>query len=229
LLMRDSASIGTGSLISVTSLANGYLHRAIMAGQCGENDVLRQEAIAEQLGASRDPVREALKQLESGGLVVQRPRRGCVVTSLDPAEIEDVFDVRVVLEERAAFLAAAKRGPRDVDLAETSVRAVHELGNATPRDFAAIREHHAVFHRTTLSASGRPRLMRAITMQSNLVERYVRIGASLRRHCGAVPEEHERIFSAFQAGDSALCASKTRRQARNSCQRLLEVLKDRRP
>jgi DNA-binding GntR family transcriptional regulator len=70
LLMRDSASIGTGSLISVTSLANGYLHRAIMAGQCGENDVLRQEAIAEQLGASRVPVREALKQLESGGLVV---------------------------------------------------------------------------------------------------------------------------------------------------------------
>jgi DNA-binding GntR family transcriptional regulator len=151
------------------------------------------------------------------------------VTSLDPAEIEDVFDVRVVLEERAAFLAAAKRGPRDVDLAETSVRAMHELGNATPRDFAAIREHHAVFHRTTLSASGRPHLMRAITMQSNLVERYVRIGASLRRHCEAVHEAHERILSAFRAGDSALCAGETRRHAHNSCQRLLEALKDRRP
>ena len=101
--------------VSVPEHAYTVLKNALLEGRLSPGDTLIQEEIAASLGSSRVPIREALKRLEGEGLVVQRPRRGYVVASLNADEAEDVFDVRMLLEERAGFLATQKRTQADVD------------------------------------------------------------------------------------------------------------------
>src|SRR5882757_6249026 len=77
---------------------------AIVTGVLVPGQMLRQEELAQRLGASRAPLREALSRLEAEGLVVLLPRRGYAVISLDRDEIAELFDLRIVLEERLARL-----------------------------------------------------------------------------------------------------------------------------
>src|SRR5581483_6225390 len=73
------------------------LREAILAGRYQPGEALRQESLAKEFEASRVPVREALNRLEAEGIVILRPRRGFVVASLDVGEIEEIFELRMVL------------------------------------------------------------------------------------------------------------------------------------
>src|SRR5205085_10934067 len=83
---------------TVASLTVATLRERILRSEYPEGEPLRQDAIAAALGVSRIPVREALRQLEAEGLVAFSPHRGAVVSSLSPAEIDEVFTLRASLE-----------------------------------------------------------------------------------------------------------------------------------
>lgn len=82
------------------------LRRAILEGQLQPGERLWEERLAEQYRLSRTPVREVLTRLEVEGLVEQAPHRGCSVRSFSPAELQDIYDMRVLLEGYAARRAA---------------------------------------------------------------------------------------------------------------------------
>lgn len=84
------------------------LHARVLSGELPSGTRLRQEALAEEFGVSRTPVREALRKLEAGGLVEVQPNRGAVVRGLSPREIRDAYEVRAALEALAAKLAAER-------------------------------------------------------------------------------------------------------------------------
>ena len=84
------------------------LHARVLSGELPSGTRLRQEALAEEFGVSRTPVREALQKLEAGGLVELQPHRGAVVRGLSPREIRDAYEVRAALEALAARLAAER-------------------------------------------------------------------------------------------------------------------------
>jgi DNA-binding GntR family transcriptional regulator len=84
------------------------LHARVLSGELPSGTRLRQEALAEEFGVSRTPVREALRKLEAGGLVELQPHRGAVVRGLSPREIRDAYEVRAALEALAARLAAER-------------------------------------------------------------------------------------------------------------------------
>jgi DNA-binding GntR family transcriptional regulator len=88
----------------------------IRAGTLRPGDRLTETDLADRLGISRTPVREAIRQLESDGLVTHIPRVGAVVRRLDYAEITELYEMRAVLEGTAARFAA--RAASDVELAE---------------------------------------------------------------------------------------------------------------
>src|SRR5688572_17623652 len=85
-----------GEIPSLTDLAYGHLRRAILSGGLDFGAPVRQEKIAARLGISRHPVREALRRLDSEGLIALKPRRGYYVTSLNRAVIEEVFAIRAL-------------------------------------------------------------------------------------------------------------------------------------
>src|SRR5262245_37476772 len=121
-------------LVSAQQAAHERLRAMILSGELQAGQALRQEEIARQLGVSRLPIREALNRLATEGLVELKPRRGFYVASLDVDEIEDIFDMRALLEAHAGYLATEKRSTQDADAIDDIVASIEETVHA-PVDF----------------------------------------------------------------------------------------------
>src|SRR2546423_13163446 len=87
-----------------------HLKQAILAGEIEPGERLLETRLAQSLGVSRIPVREAIRKLEREGLIVVFPRRGVYASSLSPRDVDEVYAVRAVLEGLAARLPAESRG-----------------------------------------------------------------------------------------------------------------------
>src|SRR6185437_16206705 len=100
-IRTGSAPAAAGGPIERFTLAGATLQairERILSGAYAEGDPLRQDAIAAELGVSRIPVREALRQLEAEGLVTFSPHRGAVVSTFSIGEIEELFELRAQIE-----------------------------------------------------------------------------------------------------------------------------------
>jgi DNA-binding GntR family transcriptional regulator len=211
---------------SVTDFAYSELMSAILAGHIKPGDTLNQEEIAKSLGASRVPVREALKQLEGEGLVIQRPRRGYVVASLNADAVEDVFDVRMVLEERAGLLATQRRTEKDVVAVQTLLTIMDEYQIDGSYDHQVWGEMNRQFHDRLFVCCGRPHLLRAMNMQRNLVSLYVRIGGQIAPDMTRVRQEHWDIVAAFRRGEPEEVATLSRHHVQRTAEALVAKLRE---
>lgn len=128
----------------------------IRRGELQPGARLRETEVAERLGISRTPVREAIRQLESDGLVVHLPRQGAAVRTLDYPEVMELYEMRTVLEGTAARLAA--RSASEVELKE--LRAINEelAGAGHAREAYELNRQ---FHLTLLDAAKNRFLVRA--------------------------------------------------------------------
>ena len=173
------------------------LRDAILAGVLGPGARLRQEDLAERFGTSRIPVREALRALEYEGLVRSEPNRGFTVTELDADDIEEVYDLRIVLETHAVKLALPLLTDEDM----TELEALFEtMANAPDADEQlAARER---FYIRLYSVSGRPRLVGLIARLRQEVARSLR-WPTLQH----APAHHDQFWEAVKAGDADRAAT----------------------
>jgi DNA-binding GntR family transcriptional regulator len=104
---------------TVTEQVLVQLRQLIMSGALAPGSRIDQADLAQRFGVSVVPVREALARLQSSGLVRIVPHRGVFVESLSAAELVDIYNVRELLEEHAARLAAANLTDKDVDLLQS--------------------------------------------------------------------------------------------------------------
>ena len=118
---------------------------------------LRETELAERLGISRTPVREAIRQLEADGLVAHIPRQGATIRVLDYTEVMELYEMRAVLEGTAARLAA--RAASDLELDELGALNA-ELAAAT--DARSAYELNRQFHMTLLDAAKNRYLIRSV-------------------------------------------------------------------
>ena len=102
------------NLNSLPETTYSWLRESIQSGALPPGSELRQERIAKKFGISRVPIREAMSRLQAEGLVELRPRRGFAVKSLDVAQIVEIFELRMVIEEHAMMTATVMRSERDV-------------------------------------------------------------------------------------------------------------------
>src|SRR3954470_4712484 len=147
-----------GRLQSLSEIAYQQVRDAILRGQLAAGQSLGQEEIAARIGTSRVPLREALQRLEAEGLVMLRPRRGYIVTPLDPEEIKDIFDIRMMLEERAGFLATERATDDDVAELEKLLRAMDGIAISNAKDAVRFAERNRAFHERLYAGSGRTQL-----------------------------------------------------------------------
>ena len=220
-------AIGVGATDGVVSLSEfvyAQLRDAIFKGDLSPNQKVQQEEIAERLGTSRVPVREALKQLEGEGLVTLRPRRGFVVSSLDPATIEEVFDIRVMLEARAAYLGTLKRTDEDVAFVRLLFEKMQELVTSSTVDVDKFAQTNREFHLAIARPSGRSLHLRMLSVLRNQVEHYVRLSTAIATTLSRANSEHSAIFDAFASGDADKAGQLTRRHVEDVCERLLREL-----
>ena len=138
------------------------LRRMIFDGELRASQPLRQEDLALRLGTSRHPVREALGRLSGEGLVVFRPKYGYTVRSLGPDEITEIFEMRMVLEEHAGFVATLKRDAQAVAEVAEVLRRMGDLKDRKSRNFRLWCAYNREFHARLFAASGRVQLCRTI-------------------------------------------------------------------
>ncbi len=173
------------------------MREAILTGALPPGTRLRQEKLAEMFGTSRIPVREALRALEYEGLVTSLPYRGFTVTELDADDIEEVYDLRVLLESHAVRLAVPLMTDEDLQTLEDLYA---EMTAAEPGDAQlAARER---FYIKVYSMTGRHRLVALISRLRQEVARSLR-WPTLQH----APEHHEQFFEAVRAGDVERAAS----------------------
>lgn len=196
---------------NLPDVVHDHLRQRIFAGAVKAGQPLRQEDVARQLGISRVPVREALKRLEAEGLVEFRPRRGYVVATLDPDEIAEIFEIRMILEKQAGGLAARHRTEDDAGPIEVLLRAMDGALTLEPDTIERFARLNREFHARLTACSGRPRLCRLMDLLRDQVEGYVRMDAATPGRLEEAQREHWAIFEAFRAGDrrttAQLCAA----------------------
>jgi DNA-binding GntR family transcriptional regulator len=156
---------------STHGLVADGIRLAILRGQLAPGQVLRQEELAKQFGLSRAPVREALRQLETEGLVVSYPNRGTVVAELSPEDIEEVFLIRITLETTALRLSV----PNMTDSDFRKAVAVLDQTDNDPNP-AHSAELNWAFHESLYAPAGLPRLLNIIRMLHNHALRYHLVG-----------------------------------------------------
>ena len=183
---------------TTTHIVADELRKRILTGQLHEGEQIRQEAIAKDLGVSRIPVREALRQLEVEGLITLVSHKGAEVTRLEPSEIAELFEVRELLECRLFELAIGNMSNDALAKAEALI--------AKMQDGAAIEDWGTLnwqFHETLYRDASRPATMRILRRVHDNIDRYVRLQITLTDDAQTrAHNEHRALIDAAKAGDA---------------------------
>ena len=135
-----------------------YLIEAILRGDYKAGERIVELRIAQQLGVSQTPVREAIRDLVSMGFLESRPFRGTFVRAFSIDELREVYPVRAVLEGLAARLAVHRL--REDDFAQLERLLTEMIEAAEAGDIHATTEHNVAFHLIVLRAAGNKALLR---------------------------------------------------------------------
>ena len=184
-------------VLSRTDAVAETLRELILSSELRAGQRLNLDIIAEQLGVSRMPVREAVKQLEGEGLVTIYPHRGIEVSRLDIADIEEIFDLRVLLEARAVELAVPRLTKGDLDVMEAALTRMDRADVSAK----VWMDQNRIFHEVVNVACGSSRLVALIASLRGNVERYIRAYLTVRGREHPQRQHHE-LFEACRAGDA---------------------------
>ena len=203
---------------SVVDRVYAALRERIVDGGLVRGTKLRQEALAEELGVSRTPLREALRRLAAEGLVEFHPNRGAHVTDVSADDVRAAYETRLIVEPGAARLAATRRPPAQLEALAAAVES-----QRSSSDQLASYVGSRAFHLALVRASGNEFLARfaealwvpgfAQAIYEKQLERPELLSTDLA--------EHERILLAVEAGDADLAEALTRQHIHSALVRML--------
>lgn len=148
------------------------LRRLIIQGNYAPGKRLVEERLAQELGVSRTPVREALARAAAEGLIRIYPNRGAVVRTFTRDDLTQIFDLRAVLEGYAAYQAALRISPDQLDLLKQEAAALEASLEQTfvsrEAEVQFLVDHNATFHQIIITTSGNERLADLLRMVVNV-------------------------------------------------------------
>jgi GntR family transcriptional regulator of gluconate operon len=177
------------------------IRERILAGDFASGDRLVEAKLAEQLGISRGPLREALKQLAAEGLVREEPRRGTFVATPTAEDVRDVYDLRVAIESRAARLVIARRDPATIDVLRRAVEGIRAAADVG--DLQKLVRADYEFHETLCRVSGNRRLHGVFVQNASALRILLRLEEErFYKSFDEVWNQHRDLLAAVQAGDA---------------------------
>lgn len=194
------------------------LRSRIVTASLAPGTHLNQSDIAADHGVSRIPVRDALQALAAEGLVDLRPS-GATVSSMSAADLDELYELRGLIEPRATALAVHALGRMDF----RTMRECHDAMMRTT-DRPTWLEANARFHRTMYDKSGRPRWIALIESLRSQTDRYLHLHLAVVGRAGHLHEEHAEILRAAEARDAARLEELTRWHLQSSHDFILEHL-----
>lgn len=208
---------------TVVQMTLDAIRDRIVRGIYPEGEPLRQDALAIELGVSRIPIREALRQLEAEGLVTFSPHRGAIVSSLSLAEIEEVFALRAMIESELLRLAIPHITQEHLTIASEILTAYDRA--LMEHNVAAWGELNWKFHSTLYAPADRPLTMGVAQRLHQHADRYLRMQLALTHGEVQAKEEHRAILTAARRKDGLAACPMLREHILGAGERLLTFLR----
>jgi len=198
-----------------------YMKDAIITGKLKPGERLMEVQLAEKLGVSRTPVREAIRKLELEGLVVMVPRKGAYVADLDAKDLLNVLEVRSSLEGLAASLAAERITEEEIDKLK---RIVEEFQKKIEEgDNEGLIKLDKEFHDLIFAASRNDKLIQVMNNLQEHVHRFRVRYINEEKKAKKIYQEHKKITEAIEARDTDAARRWAEKHIRNF---QTEVVKD---
>ncbi len=205
--------------LSQGEAAYQQLHAAIRSGTYQPGDRLREVEVAERLALSRTPVREALRKLESDGIVEHRARIGAVIRTLTHPEIVELYEMRVVLERTAAEMAAKHASPAEIDtMVDMNDRTFAARDDA--RTASAINQD---FHRCICLAARNRFLLASAQALNNALMLLGPTTLEDEARIKTVCQQHGDIIEAIRSGDAKAAGAAAARHLETSLRHRLKA------
>ena len=218
-MKRRLAPIRLDSYQPLREVVCETLREAIRSGVLKPGERLMEIQLADELGVSRTPVREAMRKLELEGYVIMLPRRGNYVATISFRDINEVFEIRTSLDALASGLAAERITEEELEQLERLLVSIGE--NIETRNMKKVVEDDMEFHDILYKASRNQRLVGII---SNLREQMTRFRSMSMSYPGRLKktlEEHSRLVEAIAQRDVELAQKLAVEHMENSEQTLL--------
>ena len=220
--MVESFQLQMNEYLPLRDVVFQTLRQAILRGELKPGERLMEIHLAQKLGVSRTPVREAIRKLELEGLVLMIPRKGAVVAEITVSDLEDVLEVRMALEELALKHACRRITKEQLDELEQLAAVFSESLNGD--DVGACAQADMLFHDAIYEATGNNRLIQILNNLREQMYRY-RMEYLKDRHSHAqLLEEHEEILNALKSHDEKSALEWISRHIERQKEHIISVL-----
>ena len=199
------------------------LREAIISGVLKPGERLMEVQLAEEMGVSRTPVREAIRKLELEGFVVMVARKGAYVAGISLKDVADVFEIRAALEGLAAALAAERITDEEIEEMERVL--VRKAALIEANDLDSLVEKDTEFHELIYKASRNERLMQIVSNLREQINRFRAVSLASPGRGREALEEHKKIVEAISSRNAALAQSVAQEHIENAEQALLEAMR----
>lgn len=201
-MMDTNLKVTVNEYLPLRDIVFNTLRKAILKGELAPGERLMEKQLAEKMGVSRTPIREAIRKLELEGLVIMVPRKGAEVAKITEQDIKDVLEVRAALESLAVKLACKKMTKENI---EELIRVNSEFTRAARNvDVDVIIEKDIEFHDVIYHSTKNEKLIQII---NNLREQIYRFRVEYIRQMSdfsKLIKEHEDILESIKNRNTKL-------------------------
>lgn len=197
--MTSDFSVHMDEYLPLRDVVFNTLRQAILKGELKPGERLMEIALAERLGVSRTPIREAMRKLELEGLVVMIPRRGAQVANITEKDLNDVLEVRIALENMA-IEKACENMPED-SMSKLWVAAKEFERTTAEGNLVKMAEADVAFHEIIYQASGNRRLIQVLNNLREQIYRYRVEYLKEEETRNLLVREHEEMTKAIRERD----------------------------
>lgn len=221
---HDHLADGMNEYLPLRDVVFKTLRRAIITGELAPGERLMEITLANRLGVSRTPVREAIRKLELEGLVIMIPRKGAQVASITEKGLRDVIEVRSVLEEFAACLACDRIDEADMK----EMQEVHEqfIKAVESDDLLKTVDTDEKFHDVIFRAAKNERLLSIIASLREQFYRYRVEDIKDMKDYSILITEHEQLMNAIFNHDQDAARHFMNTHIKNQKERVSERIRD---
>ncbi|MBC7959909.1 MAG: GntR family transcriptional regulator [Vallitaleaceae bacterium] len=220
--MDSNLRVQLNEYLPLRDVVFNTLREAILRGQLVPGERLMEKQLAERMGVSRTPIREAIRKLELEGLVMMVPRKGAEVAKITPKDIKDVLEVRAALEALAVKVACEKMD--EIGLAKlTKVKEEFERA-AKDKAVDTLIQKDIEFHDAIFAATGNEKLIHIVNNLREQIYRFrVKYISQMESYEGLV-KEHEEIVESIKSGDRQRAEEITVRHIENQERAVIDML-----
>ena len=222
-MMDPNFKVNMNEYLPLRDVVFNTLRQAILRGELKPGERLMEIQLANKLGVSRTPIREAIRKLELEGLVLMIPRKGAEVAEITEKSLRDVLEVRRALEELAVQLACEKITKEEIRELERVAKEFQQVVNSS--DITEIAEVDVCFHDIIYTATDNQKL---IQLLNNLREQMYRYRVEYLKRDGVFPQliaEHEAIIRHIENNEKEKATEVMCRHIDNQVETVIDVIR----